>query len=64
MAQEESDDARLARIETKIDFVLVRHEERLLDHEVRLRSAERIKYGLPLAFVAAVGAGVVPFFVS
>lgn len=51
MLSDESSEARLARIETKLDTVVSRLVD---DHEERVRALERWRYALPVSFLFSV----------
>lgn len=56
MLSDESTEARLARIETKLDSIV---KWLVDDHEQRLRKLEKWRYGLPLTLVLAAASVVV-----
>ena len=49
---------RLARIEVKLDAVLAN----FTDHETRLRTLEKWKYALPVAFLGTLSAALAAIF--
>lgn len=56
MTQEDRD--LILRVEAKVDRLLERQQrtdERVADHEARIRSNERWKYSVPFGVITAIG---------